>query len=140
MCAKCPLRQSCLYDAVTRHDVSGFVAGTTPSQRRQIRNLLKVEVQPDDFDQMVGARATRRPVSHEEVLRLRSSHPNDSLDVLAMRLGCSLSTVKRHLRRARRGESPAAKPTKVPPTVEAVLAAFETVTAPRTVRSRTRVA
>jgi len=63
----------------------------------------------DDFDQLAGARGTRRPVSHEEVLRLRTQYPNDSLESLAMRLGCSLSTVKRHLRRARRGQSPATK-------------------------------
>ena len=109
LCASCPLFTDCLYSAVAEHDVSGFVAGTTAVQRRSIRNLLDVEVQADDFDQLAGARGTRRPVSHEEVLRLRTQYPNDSLESLAMRLGCSLSTVKRHLRRARRGQSPAAK-------------------------------
>jgi len=66
-------------------------------------------------------------VSHEEVLRLRAQYPNDSLESLAMRLGCSLSTVKRHLRRARRGQSPAAKAPRPRPAVEAVLDAFDTV-------------
>jgi hypothetical protein len=45
-----------------------------------------------------------------------------------MRLGCSLSTVKRHLRRARRGQSPAAKAPRRRPSAEAVLDAFDAVT------------
>lgn len=127
MCDACPIFTECLYDAVARHDVSGYVAGTTVAQRRQIRHLLNVEVQADDFDQLVGARAARRPVSHDEVLRLRNTYPNDSLESLALRLGCSLSTVKRHLRRARRGQSPVSKPQKARPTVAMVLQAYETI-------------
>jgi DNA-directed RNA polymerase specialized sigma24 family protein len=127
VCASCPLFTDCLFSAVAQHDVSGFVAGTTAAQRRSMRNLLDVEVQADDFDQLAGARGTRRPVSHEEVLRLRTQYPNDSLESLAMRLGCSLSTVKRHLRRARRGQSPAIKAPRARPEVSAVLDAFDAV-------------
>lgn len=127
LCASCPLFTDCLYNAVAEHDISGFVAGTTAAQRRSMRNLLDVEVQADDFDQLAGARGTRRPVSHEEVLRLRAQYPNDSLESLAMRLGCSLSTVKRHLRRARRGQSPASKAPRRRPEVAAVLDAFDAV-------------
>jgi hypothetical protein len=127
VCASCPLFTDCLFSAVAQHDVSGFVAGTTAAQRRSMRNLLDVEVQADDFDQLAGARGTRRPVSHEEVLRLRTQYPNDSLESLAMRLGCSLSTVKRHLRRARRGQSPATKTPRPRPEVSAVLDAFDAV-------------
>jgi hypothetical protein len=127
LCASCPMFTECLFNAVAQHDVSGFVAGTTAAQRRSMRNLLDVEVQADDFDQLAGARGTRRPVSHEEVLRLRMQHPNDSLESLAMRLGCSLSTVKRHLRRARRGQSPASKAPRPRPEVSAVLDAFDAV-------------
>jgi hypothetical protein len=127
LCASCPMFTECLFTAVAQHDVSGFVAGTTAAQRRSMRNLLDVEVQADDFDQLAGARGTRRPVSHEEVLRLRTQHPNDSLESLAMRLGCSLSTVKRHLRRARRGQSPASKAPRPRPEVSAVLDAFDAV-------------
>lgn len=127
VCASCPLFTDCLFSAVAQHDVSGFVAGTTAAQRRSMRNLLDVEVQADDFDQLAGARGTRRPVSHEEVLRLRTQYPNDSLESLAMRLGCSLSTVKRHLRRARRGQSPATKTPRPRPEVNAVLDAFDAV-------------
>jgi hypothetical protein len=127
VCASCPMFTDCLFTAVAQHDVSGFVAGTTAAQRRSMRNLLDVEVQADDFDQLAGARGTRRPVSHEEVLRLRTQHPNDSLESLAMRLGCSLSTVKRHLRRARRGQSPASKAPRPRPEVSAVLDAFDAV-------------
>jgi hypothetical protein len=127
LCASCPIFTDCLFSAVAEHDVSGFVAGTTAAQRRSMRNLLDIEVQQDDFDQLAGARGTRRPVSHEEVLRLRTQYPNDSLESLAMRLGCSLSTVKRHLRRARRGQSPTAKAPRRRPEVGAVLDAFDAV-------------
>jgi len=127
LCASCPLFTDCLFSAVAEHDVSGFVAGTTAAQRRSMRNLLDVEVQADDFDQLAGARGTRRPVSHEEVLRLRTQYPSDSLESLAMRLGCSLSTVKRHLRRARRGQSPATKAPRRRPELSAVLDAFDAV-------------
>jgi transcription factor WhiB len=143
ICAACPMFTDCLFSAVVEHDVTGFVAGTTAAQRRSMRNLLDVDVQADDFDQLAGARGTRRPVSHEEVLRLRAQYPNDSLESLAMRLGCSLSTVKRHLRRARRGQSPAVKTPRSRPTVDAVLDSFDTVTeAPCTGRrgNTTRVA
>jgi DNA-directed RNA polymerase specialized sigma24 family protein len=142
VCAACPLLTDCLFNAVVEHDVTGFVAGTTAAQRRSMRNLLDVDIQADDFDQLAGARGTRRPVSHEEVLRLRSQYPNDSLESLAMRLGCSLSTVKRHLRRARRGQSPAAKAPRQRPTMDAVLDAFDTVveTTPRPRTNTTRVA
>jgi DNA-directed RNA polymerase specialized sigma24 family protein len=127
LCASCPMFTDCLFNAVAQHDVSGFVAGTTAAQRRSMRNLLDVEVQADDFDQLAGARGTRRPVSHEEVLRLRTQYPNDSLESLAMRLGCSLSTVKRHKRRARRGQSPASKAARPHPEMSAVLDAFDAV-------------
>ena len=43
----------------------------------------------------------QRTVDHDEVVRLRRAHPDESLERLARRLGCSLSTVKRHLRRER---------------------------------------
>ena len=127
LCASCPMFTDCLFTAIAQHDVSGFVAGTTAAQRRSMRNLLDVEVQADDFDQLAGARGTRRPVSHEEVLRLRTQYPNDSLESLAMRLGCSLSTVKRHLRKARRGQSPASKAPRPRPEMSAVLDAFDAV-------------
>jgi hypothetical protein len=127
LCASCPMFTDCLFTAIAQHDVSGFVAGTTAAQRRSMRNLLDVEVQADDFDQLAGARGARRPVSHEEVLRLRTQYPNDSLESLAMRLGCSLSTVKRHLRKARRGQSPASKAPRPRPEMSAVLDAFDAV-------------
>ena len=61
-------------------------------------------------------------VDHDELLRLRNAHPDESLERLARRLGCSLSTVKRHMRKERRSPSVRrAEPVK--PTLAAVLAA-----------------
>lgn len=125
-CASCPLLASCLYDAVVKHDVSGFVAGTTQRQRQEMRTALRVTVEAEDLDTLAGVVAPNRQVNHEEVLRLRSANPHESLETIAHRLGCSLSTVKRHLRKARNGEI-APKLKAVPPTQEQVLAAYAKV-------------
>ena len=111
-CGSCPLAASCLYRAVVEHDVAGFVAGTTPRQRAEIRRRLGVVVHPEDFDTLAGVVRGGRQVDHEEVLRLRAAHPDESLETLAGRLGCSLSTVKRHLRRARTAPSPSPSPVR----------------------------
>ena len=57
---------------------------------------------------------------------LRQANPHESLEVLAMRLGCSLSTVKRHMRRARTAPAEV-KLAMVKPSVERVLAVFAAV-------------
>jgi hypothetical protein len=100
-CRSCPLIEECLYAAVVQHDVAGYVGGTTPYQRAQIRRALRISVQPEDLDTLAGVTGRHRQVDHDEVLRLRHAHPDESLETLARRLGCSLSTVKRHLRRER---------------------------------------
>jgi hypothetical protein len=84
------------------YDVAGYVAGTTPPQRAQIRRRLHINVEPEDFDSLAGVTRRHRQVNHSEVVRLRNANPNESLETFAQRLGCSLSTVKRHLRRERR--------------------------------------
>src|SRR5699024_104606 len=100
-CSGCPLMQSCLYDAVVKYDVDGVCGGTTRKERQQMRTLLGVTVAPEDFDTLAGVTARHRQVDHDEVVRLRNANPHESLEMLAHRLGCSLSTVKRHLRKAR---------------------------------------
>ena len=115
-CQRCPLVVDCLYRAVVEHDVTGYVAGTTARQRLEIRRRLGVDLQADDFDTLAGVLGGSRPLDHDEVLRVRAAHPDETLEVLAVRLGCSLSTVKRHLRRERNNPSPprpvAAKPSR----------------------------
>ena len=127
-CRRCPLADDCLYRAVVEHDVAGHVAGTTARQREEIRRRLDVVVEPEDFDTLAGVTGGQRQVDHDEVLRLRAAHPDESLEVLAGRLGCSLSTVKRHLRRERR--SPSAPRVRRPrPRPAQVLAVAAEVTA-----------
>ena len=112
-CASCPLVRECLYAAVVEHDVVGFVGGTTAQQRLEIRRRLGVVVEPEDLDTLAGVVGGSRPVDHDEVVRLRRANPDESLETLARRLGCSLSTVKRHLRRERQQPAvprPAARP------------------------------
>ena len=112
-CAECPLRAACLYDAVVRHDVAGFVGGTTVRQRTEIRRRLGVVVETEDLDTLAGVLGGARQIDHDEVMRLRRAHPDETLEQLAQRLGCSLSTVKRHLRRSRQ-EPAAGRPVTCP--------------------------
>lgn len=100
-CRCCPLRPGCLYEAVVCHDVAGYVAGTTQEQRSEIRRRLEIRVGPENLDSIAGVAAPHRPIDHDELLRLRRAHPADTLESIACRLGCSVSTVKRHLRRDR---------------------------------------
>ena len=107
LCHACPLLESCLYRAVVEHDVTGFVAGATERQRLEIRRRLGVTVEPEDLDTLAGVTRKHRQVDHEEVVRLRRANPTESLERIARRLGCSLSTVKRHLRKERAATLPA---------------------------------
>jgi hypothetical protein len=65
-------------------------------------------------------------VDHDEVVRLRAANPDESLERLAQRLGCSLSTVKRHLRQER-GAVRTRKPPRPMPSMRHVLAAARRV-------------
>lgn len=98
LCAECPLQAACLTDAVTRFDVSGFVAGTTRRQRQEIRRRLGIQLADDDLDTWAGVTSSRS-YDAQEILRLRQANPNEPLKFIAARMGCSISTVKRHLRR-----------------------------------------
>ena len=134
-CVACPLIDECLYRAVTEHDVAGVAGGTTAAQRTQIRRRLGITVAPEDFDTLAGVVGRNRQVDHDEVIRLRNANPHESLETLARRLGCSLSTVKRHLRRERNQPSARTiRPSK--PTLDAVLAAAADVTQRSGSRSR----
>jgi hypothetical protein len=127
VCAACPLIDDCLYRSVVEVDVAGYAAATTPQQRSLIRARLKITVDPEDFDTLAGVTGRHRQVDHAEVVRLRHANPQDSLEDLARRLGCSLSTVKRHLRRER--NNPALPPPRRPtPSREQVRAVATEVT------------
>jgi Transcription factor WhiB len=125
-CRECPLIIDCLYRAVVEHNVAGYVAGTTPAQRAQIRRSLGITVEPEDSDTLAGVTGPHRKVSHSEVIHLRKANPHESLEMLAQRFGCSLSTIKRHLRRERR--RPSAPTAIAKPTMAEVLTATAIVT------------
>jgi hypothetical protein len=130
ICRECPLLTSCLYNAVVKYDVAGFVAATTARQRLEIRTNLGITVAPEDFDTLAGVTARHRQIDHEEVVRLRYANPHESLETLAHRLGCSLSTVKRHLRR-HRNETGRTRTTQQPlPSMHTVYVAFRQVVSP----------
>ena len=110
--------------------MSGFAACTTETDRARIRRELGIVVQQPAPQSFGMPRVGGGPVSHEAVMQMRQSYPKDTCQQLAERLGCSTSTVKRHLRRARQGEEssdatakPAAKTTV--PTVDMVLDCFD---------------
>ncbi len=126
-CAGCPMLVDCLYRAVVEVDVSGFVACTTESDRAEIRRQLGIDLVQSTSAPLGTARLGGGPVSHEAVVAARQSYPKDTCQQLAERLGCSTSTVKRHLRRARE-EATQAEATRVErrtPSVDEVLDAFD---------------
>lgn len=129
LCLDCPVMINCLYRAVVEYDVAGFCAGTTARQRQEMRKILGIHVEPENLDSFAGVSSTHQ-IDHDEVLRLRRSDPTASLESIAQQLGCSLSTVKRHLRKARRGEQVGRpKVSVVPPSIEQVLDAYRMVVA-----------
>jgi len=125
LCATCGVRRQCLYDAVVRYDVAGIVAGTTPAMRHAIRQRLGWRVDSENFDTLLGT-VTGQHVEHTAVVRAHRANPNESLAQLADRLGCSLSTVKRHLRQERADRGPVLR--VVPPSLEQVDQALVDVT------------
>ncbi|WP_332662184.1 WhiB family transcriptional regulator [Aeromicrobium sp.] len=127
-CAGCPLMVECLYRAVVEMDVSGYVACTTEWERQTIRRRLGIQVNQPTTAAYGAARVGGGPVSHEAVMTARQAYPKDTCHQLADRLGCSTSTIKRHLRRAREQKRDAAlSPTLTPnlPTIDAVLDVFD---------------
>lgn len=128
-CAGCPLMVDCLYRAVVEVDVSGFVACTTESDRLRIREQLGIEVQPVISTPFGVPRVGGGPLSHDAVMAARQAHPKDTCHQLAERLGCSTSTVKRHLRKAREAKLDGAETAPLEvitvPSVEDVLDCFD---------------
>ena len=129
-CAGCPLLVDCLYRAVVEVDVSGYVACTTEAERVLIREQLGIEVVRSTLTPYGAPRVGGGPVSHEAVLTSRQAYPKDTCQQLAERLGCSTSTIKRHLRRdreQREAESERPDPTvaAIIPTIDEVLDAFD---------------
>lgn len=135
LCLDCPVMVECLYRSVVNHDVTGYCAGTTQQQRSDMRRRLGVRLAPENLDIWTGTSSGHR-VNHEEILRLRAADPTASLDSIAQRMNCSVSTVKRHLRRARRGDTAGRRTTleQLPPSVEQVLAAYQEVVVDHTDR------
>ncbi|MEJ7634775.1 transcription factor WhiB [Aeromicrobium sp.] len=136
-CAGCPLMVDCLYRAVVEVDVSGFVACTTESDRQLIRQQLGIEIQQPSMTPYGAARVGGGPMSHEAVMTVRQAYPKDTCHQLAERLGCSTSTIKRHLRRAREQKrdetllSSCAE--ESPPSIDAVLDCFDLLESSRLV-------
>ncbi|WCC79870.1 WhiB family transcriptional regulator [Cutibacterium equinum] len=127
-CSACPLFEQCLENAILNHDVAGFAAGTTPRQRSRIRSRLGVRVRPEDFESYAGVISPGRQVSTQDVVKLRQAHPDQPLSFIAERLGCSLSTVKRHMRQARDTSSAPRHNAPAKAKMTSLAAAYETVT------------
>ncbi len=127
VCAACPIVTDCLFRAVVEHDVSGYAAGTTARQRAAIRRRLRITVDPEDFDTLAGVVCRHRQIDHAEVVRLRNANPHENLETIARRLGCSLSTVKRHLRRERTIPSQTRIAAPTPTRTQVLAAAAEVV-------------
>jgi AraC-like DNA-binding protein len=131
LCHACPLLEKCLYAAVVHHDVAGYAAGTTRKQRAELRAQRGVRVEPEAYDKHTRVTRHHRQVDHGEVVRLRHANPHESLEQLAQRLGCSLSTVKRHLRHERQAPAVRELGSKLLPTEQQLVTAYEKVTGHR---------
>jgi hypothetical protein len=126
-CAGCPMLVDCLYRAVVEVDVSGFAACTTERDRRRIRRELGIEVDTTPAA-LCAPNVGGGPVSSEAVIAIRQAYPKDTCLQLADRLGCSTSTIKRHVRKAREAEALTrpVEPAKSPaPSIDAVLDCFD---------------
>ena len=128
-CASCPYLVDCLYRAVVEVDVFGYAACTTAEDRGTIRHMLGIELHSADGDPDGTGRIGNGPLDHGLVLAMRDAYPQDSFGQLAARLRCSLSTVKRHMRRAREDAEAPRSPIRAVPTVEEVLDCFDQVDA-----------
>jgi len=119
----------CLYWAVVEVDVSGFLACTGEDERRRIRQALGISG-PARGTVVDAPRGGAGPVDHEAVMAARHAYPDETTRQLAQRLGCSMSTVKRHLRRAREGTATVA-PQQRKPSLDEVLDAFDELSTSR---------
>lgn len=128
-CAGCPALFDCLYRAVVEVDVFGYAACTTPADRSRIRSMLGIEVLSPMVDAALALRSGKGPVDHETVMIVRRAHPEETFSQIAERLDCSLSTVKRHMRRARLDAETTHRP-PLPsriPSVDDVLECFDAI-------------
>ncbi|MDO4412445.1 WhiB family transcriptional regulator [Cutibacterium sp.] len=136
-CSTCPFFEQCLESAILDHDVAGFAAGTTPRQRSRIRSRLGVRIRPDDFESFAGIVGRGHQVCTQDVVRLRQAHADQPLSFIADRLGCSLSTVKRHLRRARDSSPAPRRKASAKVSTTRLATAYESVTGrPHPMRTR----
>ncbi len=128
-CAACPLLAQCLYRAVVDGEVAGYAACTSSEDRAEMRTRLGITLTAPDIDRIAGVRTAGSPVDHESILAARRLYPRDTFAQLAERLGCSLSTVKRHLREASSRPRPSAPERRrtTRPTVDEVLDVFDEV-------------
>lgn len=137
LCESCPLMEQCLYAAVVEHDVAGVAGATTGLQRMRIRRLLGLRIAREDLTDFAGTTREGGRLTHADVARARRADPDATLETIAERLGCSLSTVKRHLRQARLEATPTVASVPSRPSKNAVLNARLIVVGDRT---RARVA
>ncbi|CAN5162372.1 hypothetical protein BH09ACT10_BH09ACT10_11000 [soil metagenome] len=128
-CAGCPALVDCLYRAVVEVDVFGYAACTTPADRERIRTMLGIEIMAAPVDGSLSMRTGKGPVDHDAVMTVRRAHPEETFSQIAERLGCSLSTIKRHMRRARTMRDDTHRPVSATriPTVDEVLECFDTI-------------
>ncbi len=123
-CAGCEVLDACLYRAVVEVDVAGFLACTSETERKRMRRDLAIDVQIDQSPYGT-ARVGGGPVDHDEVIAARKAHPEETSRQLAERLGCSTSTIKRHLRQEREGKARATVAAMDKPSMEQVLDSFD---------------
>ncbi|MFE3629492.1 WhiB family transcriptional regulator [Streptomyces goshikiensis] len=102
LCASCPLLEECLFTAVTDHAVKGIVAGTTESDREQLRSRLGLKpfkLDASDSDIYLLGRRTYDAVDPDRITAMTEAGQMTQSEI-AEQLGCSTRTVRRRQRSA----------------------------------------
>lgn len=98
LCAACPLLEECLFSAVTDNAVKGIVAGTTESDREQLRERLGLKpFAPDDNDIYLLVRRTYDAVDPDRIAAMTEAGQMTQSE-MAEELGCSTRTIRRRQR------------------------------------------
>lgn len=119
ICDSCLAHNDCLTRSLVGKPVDGFVAGTNPEQRKQLRAILNIAAQEEgDLTRTVGLDAGRIPVDQAALDAAILNSPDATNAELGRKVGCDAHTIARARRRLK------AQPPAAPPAARTVKAAY----------------
>lgn len=135
----CPRFAECLHNALTT-PAYGYVAATTPEQRRTLRDRLDAPAVSDNTSEMndylCGApRLSGQRVPTEAIIEAIHNNPHAGDTAIARIVGCSARTISRYRRRAGHNV-PVSQPAPLAVTPARAVAAWATMHTPDTGNTR----